>query len=101
MTKKSTPTRGGLRRNEEMNMANRIHSKHFGKAVSQCICGHWGDVSLGSRDGEHRGQTFEEATTGSEHAGFIGHGRCTVEGCDCEQFTWLRWLPNVEFIEVE
>ena len=45
---------------------------------SVCTCGHTGDGP------------------NSQHADSIshGHGRCTVEGCDCEQFTWARFVDD-------
>ena len=49
---------------------------YFPSFKSMCECGHPGD-------GE-----------GSSHAGINGHGRCMVEGCDCIQFTWVRFTDD-------
>ena len=45
----------------------------FEEPKSWCFCGHLGDG------------------INSQHAGVNGHGRCEVEGCDCDQFTWKRF----------
>lgn len=44
--------------------------EQYQKAKSWCFCGHMGDGP------------------DSAHLGFNGHGACSMEGCDCEQFTW-------------
>lgn len=45
---------------------------------SVCVCGHTGD----GFNSEH-----EDSIVG-------GHGSCTVEGCDCQQFTWGGFLEE-------
>lgn len=54
---------------------NHIDPTH---ARSICECGHSGDGP------------------DSQHAGFIGHGPCFHEGCDCVRFTWKHFTS--EFI---
>ena len=53
-----------------------------GKSI--CSCGHVGDVGSGF--------IASLMTQPNQHTGTIGHGPCTVEGCDCEKFTWQRHL---------
>ncbi len=58
--------------------------KQFVGPKSLCACGHTGD-------GE-----------GSQHADRfqVGQGRCTMIGCDCEQFTWKQLTKKFEhFLE--
>lgn len=47
-------------------------------ANSVCKCGHLGD-------GPHSG-----------HRGLNGHGSCWIEGCRCEQFTWVKFTSEYE-----
>lgn len=47
-----------------------------GNPKSHCRCTHTGD-----------GQN-------SQHAGALGHGYCTVPGCDCPMFSWKDWTPE-------
>ena len=44
---------------------------------SVCACGHSGDGPL------------------SEHLE-SGHGACKVQGCDCQKFTWARFMSDFE-----
>lgn len=46
---------------------------------SVCTCGHIGD----GPDSQHADSTIA-----------AGHGGCTVDGCDCEQFTWAKFLND-------
>ena len=41
---------------------------------SRCTCGHVGDGP------------------NSQHLGLMGHGACSVKGCDCQKFTWSEFL---------
>ncbi len=43
-------------------------------AKSLCTCGHSGDG------------------TNSMHGGYIGHGPCRYAGCDCQKFSWAKFL---------
>lgn len=70
---------------------------HFMEPKSWCYCGHLGDgpsetPSEETTDPMQRTQYggFNPMWKG-QHGGFNGHGRCEVEGCDCEQFTWKRF----------
>ena len=49
-----------------------------GKPKSICTCGHTGD-GPNSQHADRYG---------------IGHGACTVEGCNCKQFTWDRFIEE-------
>jgi len=46
--------------------------------MSVCDCGHRGD---GAR---------------SEHDGLNGHGKCMIEGCRCQQFSWHYYMAFPE-----
>lgn len=52
--------------------------KPFSGPKSVCKCGHVGD-------GER-----------SAHGGIVGHGPCTVAGCDCAKFSWARFTEEFE-----
>ena len=62
----------------EARMAQSIaYSQKEPRAI--CACEHTGDGS----NSDHLSGGF----------GAAGHGRCTVEGCPCEQFTWVAFTP--------
>ena len=42
---------------------------------SICSCGHTGD----GRYTQHKDRIA------------AGHGACKVKGCECKQFTWVKW----------
>ena len=46
--------------------------------MSICTCGHTGDGPNSQHDDRYG----------------IGHGACTVEGCNCKQFTWDRFIEE-------
>jgi len=48
---------------------------------SICTCGHTGD----GPDSDHSSSRL-----------VLGHGRCTVPGCQCQQFTWRAWTPEFQ-----
>jgi hypothetical protein len=50
--------------------------------LSICECGHTGDGA------------------NSEHATIFqyGHGACNVDGCNCKQFTWVKWTAEAQNI---
>lgn len=52
---------------------------------SVCSCGHLGD----GEDSQHLGTGIPPFVSG-------GHGACTVPGCECQRFTWVRWKPEAE-----
>lgn len=49
-------------------------------AASVCKCGHTGD-----------GPGSQHAAEDVQGLAVEGHGRCTVDGCDCSRFTWVDW----------
>lgn len=57
---------------------------------SFCTCGHLGDI--------RRDTPAEEVFSLSQHNGVVGHGACTVPGCPCKRFTWVRFNeePDVQ-----
>lgn len=56
------------------------------EAKSICRCGHAGDADVGRT-------ALMTAKKEVQHAGVLGHGPCTVKGCDCVKFTWASWAP--------
>jgi hypothetical protein len=59
----------------------KLQSFREGNPMSVCTCGHTGD---GGNSQHERG--------GFQH----GHGRCAVKGCNCPQFTWVRWTDEAK-----
>ena len=52
----------------------------FYGARSLCTCGHTGD-------------SFPDGSK-TQHAGMVGHGKCTMPGCNCVKFTWARFTDE-------
>ena len=46
-----------------------------------CMCGHTGDGEAS----QHGNRALAE-----------GHGRCLVNGCGCQWFTWKQWTKKHE-----
>jgi hypothetical protein len=44
-----------------------------------CVCGHIGDCP----ESDHKDSKLE-----------LGHGKCTVKGCDCQRFIWKGFLDE-------
>lgn len=53
--------------------------------VSECLCGHVGDVPSGPK-------TLNMKKAEKQHAGLLGHGACMVPGCTCQKFSWKKYL---------
>ena len=64
---------------DQKKLAERI--KEYSKPKSLCSCGHYGDGPY----------SFHEANSIAE-----GHGKCTVVGCDCPKFTWVRFTDDFQ-----
>jgi hypothetical protein len=45
-------------------------------ARSRCYCGHTGDGNP------------------SQHYGLVGHGPCSLPGCECKKFTWKEFIEK-------
>jgi len=59
--------------------------KKFEGPKSICTCGHTGD----GKGSQHGNENFN-----------FGSGKCLVNGCTCERFTWIRWTKKFEnFLE--
>jgi len=56
--------------------------KKFVGPKSLCTCGHTGD-----------GENSQHDTFGGYAPGV---GRCLVNGCGCQRFTWAGWLKKYE-----
>jgi len=63
------------------------HSQRwYWKGKSKCTCGHLGDGAP------------------SDHLDHLqaGHGPCTVQGCECQQFSWAAWTEDFEaFLKID
>lgn len=56
-----------------------LHSANGDKpAKAMCTCGHIGACPKS----DHQDSKLE-----------LGHGRCKVEGCKCQRFTWKGFVP--------
>jgi hypothetical protein len=71
-------------RKEVMRLAKE-KGKHFVGPKSLCRCSHTGD----GEGSQHGNENFN-----------FGSGRCLVNGCICERFTWAKWTKKFEnFLE--
>jgi len=51
-----------------------------GPRLGTCACGHTGNT-----EDSHHGSRFA-----------LGHGACQVNGCGCEQFTWVAFKEPIK-----
>lgn len=51
--------------------------------MSICSCGHTGDGG----NSQHARGGFQQ-----------GHGACNEAGCNCKQFTWVKWTDEAQSI---
>lgn len=53
---------------------------------SICECDHTGDGT--------NSQHADKTSLISSNELSVGHGECTVKGCDCVQFTWKKFIAD-------
>lgn len=61
------------------------------KGMSLCLCGHVGDCPTEGSPNFERAQKVGHET---QHGGFVGHGACLEDGCDCRKFTWVSFISG-------
>lgn len=65
-----------------MNAKQQIENERYQEMVNRveyCQCGHTGAKSMT----QHKATVY----------GVPGHGKCEVDGCECEKFTWVGFEP--------